>query len=74
MYYAKVNWFNVYNEEDCISHMLIPAADWNNAMQKISSEFEFINSIEMKEVNFGKCDVVYLPEDSVASVIEENVY
>jgi hypothetical protein len=73
MYYAKVNWFDTIKEEDSISHMLIPAGDWNDAMQKISGEFEFINSIEMKEVNFEKCDVVYLPEDVVEAVIEENM-
>jgi uncharacterized pyridoxamine 5'-phosphate oxidase family protein len=74
MYYAKVNWFNTYKEEDSISHLLIPAADWNDAMQKVSGEFEFINSIEMKEINFEKYDVVYLPEDVVEAVIEENTY
>ena len=74
MYYAKVNWFDTIKQEDSVSHLLIPAANWNDAMQKISGEFEFINSIEMKEVNFEKCDVIYLPEDSVASIIEENTY
>ena len=74
MYYAKVNWFDTYKEEDSISHMLIPAVNWNDTMQKISGEFEFINSIEMKEVNFEKCDVVYLLEDVVEAVIEENTY
>lgn len=74
MYYAKVNWFDTYKEGDSVSYLLIPATDWNDAMQKISGEFDFINSIEMKEVSFEKCDVIYLPEDSVASVIEENTY
>lgn len=74
MYYAKVNWFDTLKEEDSVSHLLIPAANWNDAMQKISGEFEFINSIEMKEINFEKYDVVYLPEDVVEAVIEENTY
>lgn len=74
MYYAKINWFDTIKQEDSVSHLLIPAADWNSAMQKISGEFEFINSIEMKEVNFEKCDIVYLPEDVVEAVIEENTY
>ena len=74
MYYAKVNWFDTYKEEDSVSHLLIPATDWNDAMQKVSGEFEFINSIEMKEINFEKYDVVYLPEDVVEAVIEENTY
>lgn len=74
MYYAKVNWFDNFKEEDSVSHMLIPAVDWNDAMQKISGQFDFINSVEMKEVNFEKCDVVFLPEDVVEAVIEENTY
>ena len=74
MYYAKVNWFDTYKEEDCVRHIFILAGDWNDAMQKISGQFDFINSVEMKEINFGKCDVVYLPEDVVEAVIEENTY
>lgn len=74
MYYAKVNWFDTFKQEDSVSHMLIPAVDWNDAMQKVSGQFEFINSVEMKEVNFENCEVVYLPEDVVEAVIEENIY
>jgi hypothetical protein len=43
-------------------------------MQKVSGQFEFINSVEMKEINFERCDVVFLPEDAVEAVIEENTY
>ena len=50
MYYAKVNWFDKLKEEDFVSHLLIPAADWNDAMLKVSRQFEFINSVEMKEI------------------------
>ena len=74
MYYAKVNWFDTLKEEDSISYLLIPAENWNDAMQKISGEFEFINSIVMKEINFEKTNVVYLPEDVIDVVIEENTY
>ena len=74
MYYAKVNWFDKLKEEDFVSHLLIPAADWNDAMLKVSRQFEFINSVEMKEIYFEKCDVVYLPEGVVEAVIEENMY
>ena len=73
MYYAKVNWFNTDHEEDCLSFMLIPAADWNDAMQKITNEFDWINSIEMKEVDSAECDLVFIPEDLVDRMIEENM-
>ena len=73
MYYAKVNWFNTVDEEDCISFMLIPAEDWNDAMQKITNEFDWINSIEMEEVDSTECDLVFIPEDLVERVIKENM-
>ncbi len=72
MYYAKVNWFDTYYEEDRFSFMFIPAEDWNDAMQKVTGQFEWINSIEMIEVDSQKCDVVYVPEDVVSVVMDEN--
>ena len=73
MYYAKVNWFDTADEEDKLSFMFIPAADWNEAMQKITGQFEWINSIEMTEVDSGKCDVVFVPENLVDAIMEENL-
>jgi hypothetical protein len=52
--------------------MFIPAEDWNDAMQKVTGQFEWINSIEMIEVDSQKCDVVYVPEDVVSVVMDEN--
>ena len=73
MYYAKVNWFNTTSEEDELSFMFICAGDWNDAMQKVSSQFEWINSIEMTEVSAEKCDVVFVPEHLVNEIMEENL-
>lgn len=73
MYYAKVNWFDTADEEDKLSFMFIPAEDWNEAMQKITGQFEWINSIEMTEVDSGKCDVIYVPENLVDAIMEENL-
>lgn len=73
MYYAKVNWFDTYAEEDRFSFMFIPAKDWNEAMQKITAQFEWVNSIEMKEVDSTKCGVVYVPERLVDEVMQENM-
>ncbi len=72
MYYAKVNWFNTLHEEDTVSFMLIPVKDWNTAMQKITNEFEWINSVEMVEISSDECGVVYIPEHLVDAVVEEN--
>ena len=75
MYYVVVNWYDNYNEEDKINRMLIPANDWNEAMQLITSEFQWINSIQMEEVVGGdKTKIIYIPEDCVDAVIKENSY
>ena len=75
MYYVFVNWYDNYNEEDKINRMLIPANDWNEAMQLITSEFQWINSIQMEEVVGGdKTKIIYIPEDCVDAVIKENSY
>ena len=72
MYYAKVNWYNDHDEKDVISHMMIPAADYNEAMQAITSNFRYINSLEMKEVDGIECKFVFIPESCVEAVIAEN--
>ena len=72
MYYAKVNWYNGYDEKDVISHVMIPAADYNEAMQAITSQFSYINSLEMREVDGGECKMVFIPESCVEDVIAEN--
>lgn len=73
MYYAKVNWFDTYAEEDRLSFMFIPAKDWNDAMQKVTAQFEWINSIEMTELDFTECGVVFVPEHCVNEVMNENL-
>lgn len=73
MYYAKVNWFDTMDEEDKLSFMFIPAEGWNDAMQKITGQFEWINSIEMTEIDAGKCDVVYVPEHLIDDIMEANL-
>ena len=73
MYYAKVNWYDDCDEKDVISHVMIPAADYNEAMQVITSQFDYINSLEMKEVDgCGECKLVFIPESYVEDVIAEN--
>lgn len=72
MYYAKVNWYNDFNENDEIVHIIICASDWNEAMQKINGEFKYINSIEMRQIQSDKCDVVYITENILKVIEEEN--
>ena len=72
MYYAKVNWYDDYNEKDVINHVMILAANYNEAMQAITSQFSYINSLEMKEVDVGECKMIFIPESCVEDVIAEN--
>ena len=48
MYCAKVNWYNSYDNEDKIDYVFLFADDWNEAMAKINSQFEYINSVEIE--------------------------
>lgn len=75
MYYAVVNWYNEYDdEEDSVSHLMIPASNWNEAMQKITNQFRWINSIKMEELISEEAEVVYIPSGCIKAVINENTY
>ena len=50
-YYAKINWFNEITNTDVIDNVFFFAENWNDAMMKINSCFENINSIEMHEIS-----------------------
>ena len=72
MYYAKVNWYNSYDNEDKIDHIFLFADDWNEAMAKINSQFEYINSVEMRQVVGSICDVLFVPSEYCEAIIVEN--
>ena len=74
MYFAKVNWYNDYEEKDIISCMIICASNWNEAMEKVSGQFSFINSINMEQIYYEKCDVVYITEDMLDGILKENSF
>lgn len=74
MYFAKVNWYNDYDEKDVISCMIICANGWNEAMEKISKQFTWINSIQMDQLDSDECDVVYITEDMLDGILKENSY
>ena len=71
MYYAKINWYNSYDNEDKIDHIFLFADDWNEAMAKINSQFEYINSVEMRQV-VSNSDVLFVPSEYCEAIIAEN--
>lgn len=74
MYFAKVNWYNDYEEKDIISCMIICASNWNEAMEKVSGQFNYINSIQMDQIDSTECDVVYITEDMLDGILKENCF
>ena len=74
MYLAKVNWYNDYENKDVISCMILCAGDWNEAMEKVSGQFNYINSIQMEQLDATECDVVYMTEDMLDDIRKENAY
>jgi hypothetical protein len=42
-------------------------------MQKVTAQFEWINSIEMTELDSTECGVVFVPEHCVDDVTKENL-
>lgn len=75
MYYVKINWFDAEDGEDRISYAFVLANDWNEAMLKVSDQFEFINSIDMEFITDETGGLIYMPDgDTAAAVIEENTW
>jgi len=74
MYYAKINWYCEWEDEDKISHVIVCAGDWNEAMQKINKEFSYMNSIEMEQIQSDKTNLVYITEEILNVIKDENNY
>ena len=74
MYYAKVNWYDRSREEDRVSHMLVCADGWNEAMLKVNDCFEDINSVDMKYLMECEDGVIFVPGEAVDDIINENAW
>jgi len=74
MYYAKVNWYDRSREEDRVSHMLVCADGWNEAMLKVNDCFEDINSVDMKYLMECEDGVIFVPSEAVDDIINENAW
>ena len=75
MFYVVVNWYNELKDEDIITHLIVVAEDWNDATQKITGRFEWINSIKMIEIGGVNDDpIIEIPSGCVKAVLKENEY
>lgn len=74
MFYVVVNWYNELKNEDIITHLIVVAEDWNDATQKITGRFEWINSIKMTEIGVNDDPIIEIPSGCVKAVLKENEY
>ena len=71
MYFATVNWYDSIDFEDHVDHVAIIAANWNEAMLKITTDFTNINSVSMEEYS-DNTNVVFIPNDCWERVKDYN--
>ena len=62
-----------YGRWDDLIYITDGTSLWNDAMQKITAQFEWVNSIEMTELDSTECGVVFVPEHCVDDVTKENL-
>ena len=74
MYYAEVNWYNVMDETDIVEHIIICTDSWNDAVQEIINTYEYVNSINIRQINSDGNKIVAVPEESVDKIIDLNSY
>ena len=71
MYSAKVNWYDRYAEKDKVDYVIIVADSWGEATEQINKQFEYINSIEIKQVNSVECKVIFLAGERMMEEVTE---
>lgn len=68
LYFAKIQWYNDYKDTDEITCAFIIAKDYNDAMYKITNDFQYINSVTIDEIqpnNLYDIQCVYVPNNPV---------
>ena len=74
MYYAKIKWYIGYEDGEHISHIMVGANSYKQAMEYIEREFDDIISIEIEELNAEETKCIYLPEACAEAVKKENIF
>ena len=74
MYSVKLVWYDEYKDVEVTSHMMVCASSYSEAVEKATLNFRWINSIQIEEIHNDLCSVVYIPEECLNAVIEENNY
>lgn len=77
MFYAKVTWYNEYQEKEEVTHMMLPAASYTEACKEIERAYKDAFSIQLEQLyKFNENDIkcVYIPADVVDHVKAENIF
>ena len=73
LFHAKVNWWNEFDNEDTIDHVIVFGTSWNDATEKINKSFDCINSIDIESIN-EDAEVLFIDEKYCDSIKELNSY
>lgn len=74
MYYVKMEYYCDYDDKEYTYHMMICAESYAEAVEKATKDYKWVNSLTVEQIQFEKCDVIYIPKDCVDAVVAENNY
>lgn len=74
MYYAKIKWYVDYEDSEHVSHIMVSASSFKQAMEYIEREFDDIIAIELEQLNAEDTKCIYLPDDCIEAVKNENIF
>lgn len=74
MYYAKIKWYVDCEDRECISHIMVGASSFRQAMEYVEREFDDIIAIELELLNTEDTKCIYIPDNCVEAIKNENTF
>lgn len=74
MFEVEVKWYNDFDEEEVVDHMIVCAASYDEAVKCITEEVEYIDYIHISQIHSGMSHVVYVPEECMNDVVVANTF
>lgn len=65
LFFAKINWFDGYDEQNKTDKCFIFAKDYADACRQLSEHFNYIDNIKINCINdfVGDTSILYVPND-----------
>lgn len=65
LFFAKINWFDDYDEQNKTDKCFIFAKDYADACRQLSEHFNYIDNIKINCINdfVGDTSILYVPND-----------